>query len=164
MMLKKDLMSITDTFKTTPRSTLKNLVQILHDGQEGFRKASEGVKNPQLKQTFSGYSLQRAKFAGELESQLLALGEEDPQNEGTTLSGKIHRGWIDLKAAITGNDEHAVLAEAERGEDSAVKAFEEALAEEDLPADLRTIIEAQAREVHAAHDEVKALRDSAKKS
>jgi len=156
-------MSLTDTFKTTPRSTLKNLVQTLHDGQQGFKRASENVKDSNLKEVFSRFSLQRSKFAGELESELLTLGEEDPQNEGSTVTGTIHRGWIDLKAALTSHDNHAVLAEAERGEDAARKAYEEAL-ETELPMPIRKIVIRQAEEIQRAHDEVKALRDAAKAS
>jgi uncharacterized protein (TIGR02284 family) len=155
-------MSLTDTFKSTPKSTLKNLVQILNDGKEGFRQASENVKDPALKQVFSRYSLQRSKFAGELEAELLTLGEDDPQDEGTTLSGKLHRGWIDIKAAVTKNDDHAVLAEAERGEDVAKKAYKDAL-ETELPGPLRVIISAQADEVTLAHNEVRDLRDACAK-
>jgi uncharacterized protein (TIGR02284 family) len=155
-------MSLTDTFKTTPRSTLKNLVHTLRDGQEGFRKASEDVKNTRLKDVFSRLSLQRAKFAGELEAELLTLGEEDPQNEGSTVAGAVHRGWMDLKAALTSNDEHAVLAEAERGEDSAVKEYKEAL-ETELPEPIRKIVSKQAVDIKRAHDEVKTLRDAAKR-
>jgi uncharacterized protein (TIGR02284 family) len=154
-------MSLTDTFKSTPQKTLKTLVQTLHDGQEGFRQSSENVKSPQLKETFSQFSLQRAKFAGDLESELRTLGEEDPQKEGSTLGGKIHRGWIDLKSALTKNTDHAVLEEAERGEDVAVKAYKDAL-ENELPAPIREIVANQAVEVKAAHDEVKSLRDSTK--
>ena len=156
-------MSLTETFKTSPKHTLKNLVQILHDGQQGFRKASENVKDAQLKEVFSRFSLQRSKFAGELESELLSLGEEDPQNEGTTIAGTVHRGWIDLTAAFTSNDNHAVLAEAERGEDAAVKAYKEAL-ENELPSSVRQTVAAQATQIKLAHDEVKALRDASKSS
>jgi uncharacterized protein (TIGR02284 family) len=148
---------------TTSKNTLKDLVQILHDGQEGFRKASENVKDSQLKELFGRFSLQRAKFAGELESELIALGEHDAQKEGTTVTGTAHRVWIDLKAALTKNDAHAVLAEAERGEDAAVKAYRDALSEAELPDTLRQTIEAQAVEVKKTHDEVKRLRDASKK-
>ena len=155
-------MSLTETFKTTPRSTLKGLVQTLNDGKEGFRQASESVTDADLKELFSKFSLQRSKFAGELEAELLSLGESDPQDEGTTLSGKIHRGWIDVKSALTKADRHAVLAEAERGEDVAKKAYKDAL-ETDLPAPLREIISAQSAEVVEAHNTVRDLRDAAKK-
>ncbi len=152
------------TFTSSPQTTLKNLVQILNDGKEGFRQSAENVKDPQLKELFSRFSLQRSKFAGQLESELLALGEEDPQNEGTTLSGKLHRTWIDIKGAISKSDDHAVLQEAERGEDAAKAAYKDALQHDNLPAPLREIITAQQSEIHAAHDEVKALRDATKKS
>jgi uncharacterized protein (TIGR02284 family) len=156
-------MSTTDTFKTNPRSTLRNLLQILHDGQEGFKKASEAVKEPQLKQTFSQFSLQRSKFAGELESELLSLGEKDPQDEGTTVSGALHRTWIDLKVALTNGDAHSILSEAERGEDAAKKAYKNAL-ETDLPAPLRELLTRQSEEVLQAHNTVRDLRDITKKS
>ena len=155
-------MSLTDTFKTTPAKTLKNLVEILHDGQKGFQQAAENVKNPQLKEVFSRFSIQRSKFAGILESELLALGEKDPQKEGGTAAGAVHRGWIDLKSAFTSGDDHAVLAEAERGEDVAKKAYKTALEEKDLSAPLRQIISDQASHIVKAHDEVKALRDTYK--
>ena len=153
----------TETLQTTATKTLKNLIHILHDGQDGFRHAAENVKNPRLKETFDQFSLQRAKFAGELESELRLLGEKDPQNEGHTVAGTLHQGWIDLKGAFLKEDNHAILAEAERGEDVAKKAYREAL-EEELPAPLRQLIASQAVEVQAAHDEVKALRDLMKKS
>ncbi len=156
-------MNIPDTFKSTPTKTVKNLVQILHDGQAGFQQAADNVSNPELKLLFSRYSLQRSKFAGELESELLSLGEKDPQNEGTTVAGALHRGWIDLKSAFAKGDDHAVLAEAERGEDAAKKAYHDARHQENLPAPLLQVIVSQAAEIQAAHDRVKALRDAAKK-
>jgi len=150
------------TSQSTTCKTLIDLVQILHDGQKGFKKASEDVKDHRLKEIFSRFSLQRSKFAGELSEELRSLGETDPQNEGSTAAGAMHRVWIDLKAAITGNDNHAILSEAERGEDAAVKAYKDALEDEDLPSSLRDTITRQAVEVKAAHDEVRALRDSSK--
>jgi uncharacterized protein (TIGR02284 family) len=152
----------TDTLQSTSRKTVKNLVHVLRDGQEGFRQSSENVKNPELKALFSKYSLQRSQFAGELETELLTLGEEDPQKEGSTVAGAVHRGWIDLKAAISKQTDHAVLAEAERGEDVAKKAYKDALEKEDLSATVRQVISQQAVEIQMAHDKVKALRDSTK--
>jgi uncharacterized protein (TIGR02284 family) len=152
----------TETLQSTSSSTVKNLVHVLRDGQEGFRQSSENVKNPELKALFSKYSLQRSQFAGELETELRTLGEEDPQKEGSTVAGAVHRGWIDLKAAISKQSDHAVLAEAERGEDVAKKAYKDALEKEDLSATVRQVISKQAVEIQMAHDKVKALRDSTK--
>jgi uncharacterized protein (TIGR02284 family) len=153
----------TATYSTNAVKTLKNLIHILHDGRDGFRHAAENIKNPRLKETFNQFSLQRAKFAGALENELRLLGETDAQKEGHTISGTVHRGWIDLKGAFLKDDNHAILAEAERGEDAAKKAYNEAL-EEELPAPLLQLIASQASVVQATHDEVKALRDLLKKS
>ncbi len=134
-------------------------MEILHDGQMGFAHAADSVKNPRLKEIFSRFSLQRAKFAGELESELLALGEKEYHREGGTTSGALHRGWIQLKSAFVNEDNHAILSEAERGEDVAKKAYKDALEAEELPTPIREIVSVQAQAIQAAHDEVKALRD-----
>ena len=35
---------------------IDNLIETLKDGQEGFKQAAEGVKDPQLKSLFDEYS------------------------------------------------------------------------------------------------------------
>ena len=145
---------------STPRLTLDSLVSTLKDGQIGFREASEKVKDTDLKEFFSRRSLQRAKFAGELEVVLRELGERDPRDNKPSLSGALHRSWIDLKAAVSKHDRHAVLAEAERGEDVAFSAYRDALDRQDWSATTRAILVKQAAEVQKSHDEVKALRDA----
>jgi len=72
----------------------------------------------------------------------------------------MHRAWINIKSAITGMNEHAVLAECERGEDTGKHTYEEAL-KQDLPTDVRTIIERQYQGVKENHDRVRDLRNAA---
>src|SRR5437868_105208 len=98
-------------------STLNGLIETCKDGQEGFKSAAEGVERSDLKSLFFEFSQQRAHFAGELQSMVQTLGE-NPENSGS-LAGSLHRGWIDIKSAVTGKDEKAILNECERGEDSA---------------------------------------------
>ena len=141
-------------------STINGLIETLKDGQQGFREASEAVKDSQLKSLFSEYSLQRAKFAGELQSEAISLGESTPENSSSA-AGAMHRAWINLKSAITSQDDHAILAECERGEDSAVAEYKKAM-EEDLSAPIRETISRQYTDVKSAHDRIKALRDAAK--
>src|SRR5207248_3901662 len=99
-------------------STINDLIETLKDGQEGFRQAAEAVEDLKLKSVFNEYSLQRARFAGELQSQAVALGESKPE-DSSSAAGAMHRAWINLKSAIAKRDDHAILAECERGEDSA---------------------------------------------
>jgi uncharacterized protein (TIGR02284 family) len=139
-------------------SVLNSLIETLKDGQHGFRVAADDVQNSDLKSVFQKYSLQRSQFAGELQSEAVKLGEAEPE-ETSSSAGVLHRAWINLKSALAGGDEHSVLAECERGEDSAVSEYQEAL-EKDLPQNIRDIVERQYREVKAAHDAVRALRDA----
>ena len=142
-------------------STINNLIESLKDGQKGFKEAADAVQAPQLKSLFTEYSQQRARFASELQMQARSVGEAEPETSGSA-AGAMHRGWINLKSAITSKDETAILAECERGEDSAVQEFEKAM-RENLPSALRDIVSRQYSEIKSAHDRIKHLRDAAKK-
>jgi uncharacterized protein (TIGR02284 family) len=93
-----------------------------------------------------------------IEAQVRGLGGTPAQ--GGSVSGSMHRAWTNIKSAITGMNEHAVLAECERGEDAAKHAYEGAL-KQDLPTDVRTIIERQYQGVKENHDRVRNLRNAA---
>ncbi len=133
---------------------LNGLIETCKDGENGFRSAAEGVEDNNLKRLFQSYSQQRAEFAAELKAEVLRAGD-DPSKSGHVL-GAIHRGWINIMAAVTGKDEAAIIAECERGEDVAVRNYREAL-EKPLPVDLRAIVERQYLQVQEAHDHVRSL-------
>ncbi len=137
-------------------SWLNNLIETCKDGEQGFREAADGVQNTSLRGVLNEYARQRSQFASELQSHVQRLGG-DPATSGST-GGALHRGWINLKSALTGKDDHAILAECERGEDSAVQNYQKVLAE-DVPSDLRSVIEAQYRQILEAHNRVRSLRD-----
>lgn len=141
----------------TTSSIINDLIESCKDGQKGFHDASEKVSHTELKTLFSGYSLQRSKFAGELQQLVLGLGEK-PETSGSVASA-MHRGWIGLKAAFTKGSDHAILAECERGEDHAVSAYRDALAGE-LPANIRETVSTQSAAVQAAHDDIRGRRDA----
>lgn len=138
-------------------STLNNLIETLKDGVEGFRMAADGVTNPELKTLFGSYSQQRSQFSSELQQEVRGLGG-DPETTGSTLA-TLHRGWINIKSTVTGADEHAVLAECERGEDSAVHNYQDAM-KEDLPANVASVIQRQYGQIKEAHDRIRSLRDA----
>jgi uncharacterized protein (TIGR02284 family) len=139
-------------------STLNGLIETCKDGQEGFETSAQSVKNEDLQATFKEFSGQRAGFAGELSSLVSALGG-DPESSGT-LAGTLHRGWLNLKAAVTGGDEAAILDECERGEDGAKDAYRAAL-EKALPGDIAHIVQRQNAAILEAHRKIKSLRDNA---
>ena len=87
----------------------------------------------------------------------------DPETS-TSVSGDLHRRWVDVKAMFTGKDEEAVLNEAERGEDHALKAYKEALEKINKHnlVGIRDLVERQYHGVQRNHDQVKALRNQAR--
>jgi uncharacterized protein (TIGR02284 family) len=137
-------------------SVLNNLIETCKDGEQGFRSAAESLTSSAIKAKFVQYSSERGQMGRDLQAEVRRLGG-DPEKSGST-AGSLHRGWLDLKAVLTGHDDHAIVAEAERGEDVAKSAFEAAL-QESLPASAQTLVQQLAAKVRRAHDDVKALRD-----
>lgn len=140
-------------------STLNNLIATCKDGQNGFQEAAEGVERSDLKSLFYECAQQRAQFTGELQSLVRELGG-DPENTGS-VAAALHRGWIDIKSAVTGRDETAILNECERGEDVAVNNYKKAL-DETLPANVNSVVQNQYNTVKTTHDKIRDLRDTAR--
>ena len=140
-------------------SVLRDLVATCRDGQQGFRTASEYVADdPELKMLLSSFSLQSSKFAGELENELIGLGEHQPERGGS-ISGSMRRGWLNLKAAVGRMDNHAILAECESEADYILAEYNKSLTH-DLPDPIRQTVQRQRGEVVTTHNTIKALRDT----
>ena len=138
----------------------KDLVETLKDGRNGFASAAEKLRdsdNPEVAATLQRFSEQRAGFTQDIVSMGYAYG--DDVDESGSVAAKLHRGWISLKDALTGDDASAVLGAAVTGEDHAVSEYEKALKEDDLSDGFRTLVQQQHASIVAARDEVKALQD-----
>src|SRR5579863_10300847 len=137
-------------------SALNDLIQTCKDSQEGFHSAAEKLKDPEIHTLFLKCYLQRSEFAGELQAEVTRIGG-DPATSGTT-AGAIHRGWIGLKTALAADTDYAIVEEAERGEDAAVKNYIEVL-RKDLPSDLQSIVYRQHHEIQQTHNTIRGLLD-----
>ncbi|ABE34787.1 hypothetical protein DR64_6487 [Paraburkholderia xenovorans LB400] len=137
-------------------SVLNDLVETSKDGEKGFRKAAEDAHDAQLKTLFLSRAEDCARGARELQDAVTALGGK-PETGGS-MSGALHRGWVDVKSAVTDRSDREILAECEKGEDVAKKRYHDAL-EKELPADVRAIVERQYQGVLQNHDRVRDLRD-----
>jgi uncharacterized protein (TIGR02284 family) len=139
-------------------SVLEKLIETCKDGQKGYLEAATHVKRSDLKTFFNEQSLERARFAGELEAELIRLGKPDKKVSGSVV-GALHRAWVDTKVGLGGGDK-TVLDWLEHGEDIAKDAYQKAVTG-DLPENIAQIVRRQAASVLAAHDKVKSLRDTA---
>jgi uncharacterized protein (TIGR02284 family) len=140
-------------------SVIENLIETCKDGQKGYQDAASHVKRSDLKTFFNEESLERARFAGELEAELIRLGKPDKKVSGS-VSGALHRAWIDTKVSLGGGDK-TILESVEAGEDDAKESYQKAIAD-DLPENIAQIVRRQAASVQRTHDKVKSLRDEAR--
>ena len=136
------------TPKETTARAYNDLVEINKTATKGYQEAAEGVTNPQLKSELSRLSQQRAQFASELSQHARQYGinpEDQSTIEGalTDAAAAVHRGWINIKSAVTGHDDTAILGECETGDATALKVYETVLKTNDLPMQAKTVIEQQ---------------------
>ena len=133
---------------------LNDLIETCMDGVSGFRTAVSAVKSVEAKQLFNSRIKLIESAESELRAEVRNLGGE-PAKTGS-VAAKIHRGWMDIKEAVTGKDEAAITTECERGELVAVKNYEEAL-KKDLPSNVRTMVERQHKGTVQNLERVRAL-------
>ncbi len=136
---------------------LNELIETAKDGEQGFRMAAEKVNESSLKSLFLKYASQRASYVQELQTAVSGLGEK-PEESGHAAAG-LHRGWINLKQAMSKNEDKAIIDEAESGEDAAKKAYSEAL-QKPLPVDIKALVQKQYSGVLEAHNVVRDLKHS----
>ena len=139
---------------------LDGLIEKVKDGEEGFRTAAKDVDSKNLREMFTTLSEQRAMFLNQLQALAKSLGEKQPETEGSVV-GAAHCGWIDLRAAVATQNSKAILEECERGENTAVAAFGEAL-DKDLPDTIRGTVADQFAKIQAVRDRIKRLVDRMK--
>jgi uncharacterized protein (TIGR02284 family) len=140
---------------------LSDLVQINNDRIEGYLKAMDRTEDPDLKALFQRMIDESRTYVSQLNQELARMGAA--LETGTTVSGKIYRAWMDVKATFTGNDRHAILASCEYGEDAAQRAYDEALRSDDpMPYSIRELIANQKGALRSSHDTIKTYRDMEK--
>jgi len=133
---------------------IKKLIETCRDGQAGYMEAAEHSRNAELRAFFSQQSMERARFAAELESVLRRMGGAG-QSHGPSIASKMHRAWIELKYKLGGRDA-GVLGSGEAGEYNAKSHYLEAL-QANLPPEVQATLERQAESVFAAYDQVCSL-------
>lgn len=136
--------------------TLNTLLETSRDGELGFENCARYVEATQLKTLFSQRATECHSAASAL-GQLITQYGGKPDEDGT-LSGALHRGWVNVRGAVTGQDDVAMLEECERGEDVAKARYRKAL-EQPLPEPVRSIVQQQYDGVLRNHDQVRSLRE-----
>lgn len=136
--------------------TLNDLIKTTIDSVDGYRSAAEDADSSQFQSIFFERANERQHVADELREQVRSLGG-DPQDDGSVLAGA-HRAFMNLRDAITGRDDAAVIAEVERGEDHIKAKFETAMQDSNLGPDTRSKISQCYESVKSGHDQMRDLK------
>ncbi|XVN40884.1 MAG: PA2169 family four-helix-bundle protein [Rickettsia endosymbiont of Argas persicus] len=146
---------------TTDTTNIINILNILittsKDSEQGFRSAADKVENQNLKDTFLSKADKCQGYITELQELVSGLNAEPLEDSGSML-GALHRGFLEVKSIITGNDDYAILVECERGEEVARNNYLEAL-KEDLPTAILNVIRRQYNEVSEDYAHISELKE-----
>lgn len=133
-------------------SAVNHLLEICNERREGYRKAAENVKDSSLKMLFEKYAQQSQKFAEELTP---FSDKNDPSEAGTRIISDTWRVWMDMKSALTNGGREALVEASITGEQAAIRNYEDALEDNDLPVNVRSIVERQLSAIKSAYQDIK---------
>jgi len=138
-------------------SHLKTIIEYNIDAQKGFEDAASKIENKDIAGYFRQCSQRRGQFADQLK-HVVNLNDANAPDSGTA-KGTLHRWWLDLRGTIQDGDEHAVLAEAERGED-AIKNKYETVLKKTAGSPLNAVLTDQYAAIKETHDNIRDMRDA----
>ena len=137
-------------------STLNTLIATTIDSITGYEESAQNIDNDRFRQIFRQRANERQQVVESLRADVRRLGG-NPEDDGSFL-GKAHQRFEDLKAAVTGRDEKAIINEVERGEDYLKDKFETALNSDTLDGESRAVVERCYQSVRSGHDQMSQLK------
>lgn len=136
-------------------SNLKDLVELLNDGEKFYSEAATKVKIPAYANLFQRMAQQKQAIASDLSARLASRGETAP--EGGTLLGSLRKFYADVRASMSNDAESIYVAQLEQTEDRILEAFRDELTQsEDM--ELRRIAERHYPDIKRTHDEMRDLK------
>jgi uncharacterized protein (TIGR02284 family) len=136
-------------------TVLNTLIRTTLDSVKGFADANEDSTS-RHSQFFGQMAEERSRVAGQLQAQVAALGG-DPEDD-SSFTAAAHRGFMDLKQAVMGNSDEAIVEEVERGEDYLKAKYDAALQDGELSPQTRQVIEQAYQSVRKGHDTASAMK------
>ncbi len=141
---------------STDIRTLNSLIATTLDSVDGYTEAAKESENTRFADMFTARASERCGVVAQLQGEVRRLGG-NPEDDGTVLAS-MHRTFLDLKAAVTGRDDKAIVNEVERGEDHILHKFQDALKDDDLSPETKTAIQTAFGSVRTGHDQMRDLK------
>jgi uncharacterized protein (TIGR02284 family) len=147
---------MTDHNHSKEISTLNTLIATTIDSVTGYGNSAKDIGNQRFAEIFRERANERQQVVEQLRAEVRRLGG-NPEDDGSFM-GKTHQRFEDMKAAITGQDQKAIINEVERGEDYLKEKFETALKDDTLSGESRSVVERCYQSVRSGHDQMSQLK------
>jgi uncharacterized protein (TIGR02284 family) len=137
-------------------TVLNTLIATVIDSVKGYEDAASNSEADRFQQMFRDRASERQQVVEKLREEVRRLGGT-AEDDGSFM-GATHQRFLDLKAAITGRDDKAIINEVERGEDYLKEKFETALNSDELSGESRSVVESCFQSVREGHDQMSQLK------
>ena len=137
-------------------STLNTLIATTIDSITGYEESAQNIDNERLREIFRQRASDRQGVVQQLRTEVRRL-DGNAEDDGSFL-GKAHQRFEDLKAAVTGRDEKAIIDEVERGEDYLKEKWQAALQSGDLNGESHDVVERCYQSIKSGHDQMSQLK------
>lgn len=145
------------TYTENVGNKLNELLERTYDAEKGFKKAAENADNTALKSYFNEKARERYDFGHELKSEIRSFGQE--VEKGGSVTGSLHRTWMDIKSLFSADDAESMLEESIRGEKAALDEYDDVLSETSLPLSTKNILMAQRDKISSGLNKIRTLED-----
>ena len=138
---------------------VRSLVTTLIDSVNGYRDAAAQAEGTQFQELFRSMADERSAVVEDLRREVVEVDGDAPDDG--SIMGKTHQRFMDLKAALTGRDDRAIINEVERGEDYLKDKFEAVTADQEgMSPSLQAAVQRAWESVREGHDKISQLKHS----
>ena len=136
---------------------LNDLLNITNDRIAGFSKVEDKVweTHSDLKAVYDDMVSRSVDMKNDLINLISLKGGE--ADNSTSVSGAIHRAWIDVKNAFASDKDESTLENVVFGEKAAIEAYEDALESGDLCPESTTLVSDQLHHLRSSYAKFETL-------
>lgn len=135
---------------------LNRLLTRNYDAEKGYQEVAEKVEHPEMRSFMMNNAKQRYDFGHELKDIMGDMSIKP--DKGTSISGDVHRAWLNVKDLISKQSDEAILDEAERGEEYAIEDYENAISNAELSPNNKRKLSDHLNSIKKSKEQISRLR------
>ena len=141
-------------------NSIQEIIEKNNDSYKGYKQVADKANDSKLRSFFIQQAAERKEFAGKLLNQLKIYNPDHNDNASGSAVGSLHRTWINVKTALSQDNDEALLEECLRGDKTSIEDYEEFLNNnKEIPDNLRSTITQQVQDIKNTLDSVSRLED-----